>query len=257
MESSLFSSLKAAWRRVWQRSPSPSSIDPMAVERLVGTHIQDLALFEQALRHRSLFRGQPESHLDSNERLEFLGDAVLGFVVAEHLYAHFPEKTEGFLTRLRAKLVNGRHLARCAQKVGLDQLVLISDNMEQANGRANQTILADAYEAMIGALYLDQGMEAARLFIHRTLLAPEDLTKLAHRHDNYKSLLLEYAQARSWAQPRYRVVEEVGPSHAKVFTVEVLVNDKSYGQGQAGSKKQAEQRAAHEALLQLDAIAQG
>ncbi len=232
----------------------PSPIDQVAVERLVGVRVQDLSLFEQALRHRSLFRGQPDSHLDSNERLEFLGDAVLGVVVAEHLYTQFPEKTEGFLTRLRAKLVNGRHLAQCARKVGLGDLVLISDNMEQSNGRANQTILADAFEAMIGALYMDQGMTAARLFIHRTLFDPEDLTQLARRHDNYKSLLLEFAQARSWAQPRYRVVDEDGPSHAKVFTVEVVVNDESYGQGQAGSKKQAEQRAAREALQQLDAI---
>ncbi len=114
--------------------------------------IRDLALYEQALRHRSLLRGELRSHLYSNERLEFLGDAVLGFVVAEHLYRHFPEETEGFLTQLRAKLVNGLALADYAESISLGAFILMSENMVQTEGRQNQTILADAFVAVIGAL---------------------------------------------------------------------------------------------------------
>ena len=222
-----------------------------AVERLVGMPIRDLALYEQALRHRSLLRGEARSHLYSNERLEFLGDSVLGFVVAEHLYRHFPEETEGFLTQLRAKLVNGLALADFALSINLGAFILMSQNMVQTEGRQNPTILADAFEAVIGALYLDRGMGAARRFIHRTMLDDADLHDLAAQRDNFKSLLLEYVQAEAWPQPQYRVVIEEGPSHDRTFTVEVLVNGMAYGQGEAGSKKSAEQKAAREALERL------
>ena len=213
--------------------------------------VGDLALYEQALRHRSLLRGQPRSHLYSNERLEFLGDAVLGFVVADYLYRHFPDETEGFLTRLRAKLVNGQALARYAEMIDLGDIILMSENMVQTEGRQNQTILADAFEAVIGALYLDRGMSAARRFIHHTMLDHADLNTLAAQRDNFKSLLLEYVQAEGWPQPQYRVVTEEGPSHDRTFTVEVFVNDTAYGQGRASSKKSAEQKAAREALDRL------
>lgn len=207
-----------------------------------------MALYERAMRHRSLLRGDLLSSSKSNERLEFLGDAVLGFITAEHLFEKFPEKDEGFLTRLRAKLVNGKALAVCAEAINLGDLILMSKNMAQEQGRQNRTILADAFEALIGAIYLDQGLDSARLFIERTMLERVDLLALAQQYDNFKSLLLEYAQARSWAQPVYRVVSEEGPSHAKVFTVDVILKDEPFGRGQGGSKKLAEQRAAREAL---------
>lgn len=203
------------------------------------------------MMHRSLLRGEAPQDLKSNERLEFLGDAVLGFITAEHLFAHFPEKDEGFLTRLRAKLVNGKALAECAQRINLGDLILMSKNMAQEHGRQNSTILADALEALIGAIYLDQGLEKARVFIHRTMLEKVDLIQLAHKYDNYKSLLLEYAQARGWSQPQYKVVTEQGPSHAKVFTVDAILRGEPHGRGQGGSKKLAEQRAAKEALFRL------
>lgn len=222
-----------------------------AVERLVGMPVDALSLYEQALMHRSLLRGQSDSYLLSNERLEFLGDAVLGFVVAEHLYHQFPDKDEGFLTRLRAKLVSGQALARYALRLDVGALVLLSENMVQAGGRQNPTILADAFEAIIGALYLDLGEAAARLFIREKVLNEIDLEALAEQRDNYKSLLLEYAQAQGWPQPQYRVAQEEGPSHDKMFTVEVIVRDQPYGQGHAGSKKKAEQEAAGEALKRL------
>lgn len=213
--------------------------------------IGDVHLYEQALLHRSVLRGEPDSHLLSNERLEFLGDAVLGFVTAEHLFHEFPEYDEGFLTRLRAKIVNGQALADFATALGMGPLILLSDNMDQSGGRENPTILADAFEALIGALYLDLGEEAARIFIKEKILEELDLEDLAHQRDNYKSLLLEHVQALGWSQPQYRVMHEEGPSHEKTFTVEVILNDRSYGQGQARSKKKAEQAAAGEAIDRL------
>lgn len=213
--------------------------------------VKDLVLYEQALRHRSQLRGRPQSHLYSNERLEFLGDAVLGFVVAEHLYQSFPDKAEGFMTRLRAKLVNGQVLASYAEEIDLGALILMSDNMAQTAGRQNQTILADAFEAFIGALYLDLGIDAVRQFIHQTMLDEADLDDLAEKRDNFKSLLLEYVQGLGWPQPRYRILIEEGPSHNRRFTVEVILQDTPYGKGRARSKKSAEQKAAREALERL------
>ena len=223
------------------------------METLVGFRVGDMALYERAMRHRSLLRGEPDSGSKSNERLEFLGDAVLGFITAEHLFEQFPDKDEGFLTRLRAKLVNGKALAVCAEDINLGSMILMSKNMVQEQGRQNRTILADAFEALIGAIYLDQGLGAARQFIERTMLEKVNLLELAQQYDNFKSLLLEYAQARSWAQPIYRVVSEEGPSHAKIFSVDVILKGEPHGRGQGGSKKLAEQRAAREALKVLRA----
>lgn len=233
------------------RAEAPARVSRATVEGLVGQPVGALALYELALTHRSLLRGVPNSHLASNERLEFLGDAVLGFVTAEHLYTLFPGEDEGFLTRLRAKVVNGPALAASAQRLGLGAHVLISDNMEQGGGRTNETILADALEALIGALYLDQGLVAARTFIHRAMLDTLDLRALSAQHDNYKSALLEHAQGLGWPQPEYRLVAEEGPSHDKTFTVEAWVNGRALGSGTAASKKKAEQQAAQEALHRL------
>ncbi len=218
------------------------------IARITGTRVRDVRLFEHALVHRSLLRERPDEQLASNERLEFLGDAVLGLAVAEYLYAAFPNRDEGFLTRMRAKLVNGTALAGFAQAVGLAPLVRISDNMERTGGRENQTILADAFEAVLGAVYLDAGLEAARGFILRTLESNVDLEELAERKENYKSLLLEYAQAQGWSQPTYRVVWDRGPSHEKEFCVEVWMNDRPFEHGVAKNKKAAEQLAAQRTL---------
>jgi ribonuclease-3 len=221
------------------------------IERLVGRSVNDPALFEQALTHRSRFRGRADTHLATNERLEFLGDALLGFVMAEVLYERFPDKNEGYLTRLRAKLVSRKALARYARRIDLGPHLLMSDNAEQSEGRDNPNILSDAYEALIGALYLDQGMAAAQQFIHASALDPIDLTAVAAQNENYKSQLLEYAQARGRAQPTYRVAHAEGPSHDRTFTVEALLDGTAYGKGTAGSKKKAEQLAAAEALNAL------
>jgi len=242
----LFSKLRAFFRHRSQAAVARSEVEERA-----GMRVKNMALYEQALRHRSRLRGRPQSHLYSNERLEFLGDAVLGFVIAEHLYQHFPDKAEGFMTRLRAKLVNGQALAEYAESIDLGALILMSENMAQTDGRQNQTILADAFEAFIGALYLDLGIDAVRQFIYETMLDEADLDDLAEKRDNFKSLLLEYVQSLGWPQPRYRILAEEGPSHNRRFTVEVVVHEVPYGQGRARSKKRAEQKAAREALQRL------
>ncbi|MEL6614577.1 MAG: ribonuclease III [Bacteroidota bacterium] len=230
-----------------------AGVSRLEVERLVGGPVGDLSLYEHALRHRSIFRGQSTDGTESNERLEFLGDAVLGAVVAERLYRRFPEKDEGFLTRTRANLVNGKTLASFAEAIGLAPLVLLSENMEASGGRTNATILADAFEAIVGAVYMDQGFAAARAFVNSVLAKCVDLDAAAEQRTNYKSQLLEFVQARALGQPSYAVVAEEGPSHDRRFTVEALVGEVSRGQGTARSKKQAEQRAAREALGALRA----
>lgn len=221
------------------------------IERLIGMPVGDLELYEHALRHRSIFRGQPTDGTESNERLEFLGDAVLGAAVAERLYRRFPDRDEGFLTRTRANLVNGKTLARFAEALGLHELVLLSENMEASGGRQTPTILADAFEAVVGAVYLDQGFGEARAFVNRVLEKCVDLDAAAEQRTNFKSQLLEYVQARAMGQPTYEVVAEEGPSHDRTFTVEAYVDGTPFGRGRAGSKKQAEQRAAREALTAL------
>jgi len=218
------------------------------IERLVGQPIGDLTLYRRALTHRSLLRGDPDQHLRSNERLEFLGDALIDLVVSEALYDRFPEEDEGHLTRLRAKLVSGPALAQYARRMDLGRHLLMSKNAEQGQGRNNPNILADAFEALAGAVYLDRGYSAAIQFVHDHALDPFDLKDVAARDQNYKSQLLERMQAEGRPQPTYRVVHEEGPSHEKTFTVEAMVGKTAYARGTAGNKQEAEQEAARRTL---------
>jgi ribonuclease-3 len=171
---------------------------------------------------------------------------------AEFLFERFPEKNEGFLTRVRAKIVNKKALTQYAGKVGLQHLIEMSEDMDRAGGRLNPSLLANAYEALIGAIYLDHGYAAARGFVLRTLQETFNLDELAHRRENFKSLLLEYAQARGWPQPQYQVLSEEGPGHRRVFAVEVLIGSEAHGRGRGRSKKSAEQSAARAALRSLE-----
>lgn len=214
--------------------------------------VRSIELYEQALRHRSSLSDiAGKEHATSNERLEFLGDAVLDFVTAEHLYHYFPDEDEGFLTRLRARIVSGQALAEFASELGLGDIILMSAAAGRSGGRDSATILADALEAVIAALYLDLGEQAVHTFIRTRMFAQLDLDNLAQIRDNYKSLLLEHAQSLGWSQPRYRVVREEGPPHEKMFTIDVFVHGEPYGRGQAHSKKRAEQKAAEQALDRL------
>ena len=221
------------------------------IEALVGMPIGDLDLYEHALRHRSLFRGVATDGTESNERLEFLGDAVLGAVVAEIMYTRFADRAEGLLTRTRATIVNGKALAGYAEAIGLGSLILMSENMDSSEGRSNQTILADAFEAIVGAVYLDLGFSAARRFVCAVLDQCVSLEEAAADKSNHKSRLLEYVQGLGLEQPVYEMLSEEGPSHDRTFTVAAVVQGERLGEGVDRSKKGAEQKAAEAALRTL------
>ncbi len=206
-------------------------------------------LVEQALTHRSVLA---EGATQSNERLEFLGDAVLGLIVTEELFHLFPNHTEGDLSRARALVVSRRTLAQVAKQLGVDQVLRLSAGEEAQGGRQRSSILADAVEALIAAVYLQAGMEEARRFVLRILgdfiqRAPE----ASHAHD-YKSRLQEKTHALLHKTPEYEVVSATGADHDKTFCVQVRLNDMVLGTGSGKSKKEAEQAAAREALARLE-----
>jgi ribonuclease-3 len=212
-------------------------------------------LFLQALLHRSYLQFL-EEQWNSNERLEFLGDAILNFVVAEHLFVIYPEMEEGELTKLRSRLVNRKILAQRAKDLHLSDYMLLSSSAAQSIDNGSESIIADAVESVIGAIYLDGGLEASQKFIYTTLLKNTKVFNSAMTDDNYKSTLLEYAQAHSLGIPRYSVIHEEGPEHDRRFTIEVFIGTQSYGSGFGRSKKEAEQSAAAQALehIQLNPI---
>ena len=203
-------------------------------------------ILRQALSHKS-FVGE-NCQLCSNERLEFLGDSVLGMVVSEHLYARFTEKREGELAKAKAVAVSEPILAEAAKKIGISEALFVSIGEESSGGRQRSSILADAFEAIIAAVYLSRGLEAAREMILKSL-GPilEDVEREEH-HRNFKSVLQELSQNLYKKAPKYVVVSESGADHDKTFVIEVRLDGKALGRGTGKSKKQAEQAAAFEAL---------
>lgn len=220
------------------------------LEKLLGVDIHQPYLYEEALTHRSYLQVKNDPAIQSNERLEFLGDAILGMVVAEYLFHHHEDVAEGELTKMRSWLVNKRSLALCARKLSLNRYMLMSYSAANALARGNDSVLADAIEALIAAVYLDRGFDEARRFIEERLL-PLMLEEQVMHDTNFKSLLLEHVQARGYPAPRYQVIEESGPDHEKQFTVAVYVGSTSAGIGSGRSKKEAEQNAARQALESL------
>ncbi len=217
------------------------------LEQLAGISIKDKSQFIQALMHRSFLEQNTEFKF-SNERLEFLGDSVLSLVVAEYLFDAFPEKDEGFLTKIRAKLVNRLTLAEAAEKIKLQDFLLISKNLSHTFLNGSQTVLCDALEAFIGAIYLEGGLEASSKFIYKTIIAPNIKEGVYLIDENYKSQLLEYAQANHMEIPTYIVVREEGPQHNRIFTIKVTIGREEFGVGKGRNKKSAEQNAAHAAM---------
>ena len=196
-----------------------------------------------------------EEPRESNERLEFLGDSVLGLVCSEWLYRIRPDEHEGLLTKTKSLLVSKAILSRRALAMGLGRFVLLSHSEVESGGRQRLSILADAFEAVIGAIYLDQGLEAARQFIQTWLLNEAGEIAADKRHTNYKSLLQEYVQSTFHTHPVYRIRHEHGPDHLKQFTVEVMVGSRTLGDGRGRNKKEAEQSAARNALERVAAEA--
>lgn len=231
-------------------------IIPMAeFQRALGYTIVRPELFHEALSHRSYAQTPMGAGSVSNERLEFLGDAILNLLVAEFLFGAHKMAPEGELTKVRARLVNGKALAQYAKKLGLEEYLLMSPQTDQLSGRGLETILSDAYEAVVGAIYLDGGFEAARAFVHRTAIKAFTSGTIGTLDENYKSMLLEHAQADGLGVPRYLTVGELGPDHDRTFTVEVQLGRLPYGQGSGKNKKDAEQEAAKATLKSLGVIA--
>jgi len=225
--------------------------DAARLSDVIGYRFVNKALLIQALKHRSYLPFSNERRVDSNERLELLGDAVLGLVVTEHLFRLYPKKEEGDLTALKSLMVSRKILASSARQIGLGDFVLLSQAEERSGGRNRPSILADVFEALTGAIYLDGGLASARSFVQKHLLSRMDDIVHQEQHRNYKSLLLEYAQGRNLGAPIYVVTAEQGPDHDKTFTVEVRIQDQAVGKGMGNSKKKAEQQAAKSALEKL------
>ncbi len=220
------------------------------LEKTLGVKIQDRNLFLKALTHRSFVDEEPD--LDkSNERLEFLGDAVLGLVVADFLFKKFPDKEEGFLTKIRSRFVYKDALAETSERLGLEELILYKRKFIGNSLEGKRTIIADALEAIIGAIYLDQNLETAKGFIFREIIKPNLDSGKFKVDKNYKGKLLELSHQLKMEVPVYKVIEEKGPEHDKLFVVEVLMNNLVYGVGRGKSKKSAEQEAAKEALKKI------
>ncbi|MFM7231876.1 MAG: ribonuclease III [bacterium] len=213
---------------------------------------RDLALLKLALTHRSYLSVTGMGPRESNERLEFLGDSVLGLVTSEFLYRRHPDEHEGHLTKVKSLLVSKAILSRRALRMGLGRFVLMSHSEVESGGRQRLSILADAFESVLGAIYLDQGFEAARTFIHKHLLSESDAISSDKRHTNYKSHLQEYVQTTFRTHPSYRIRSEVGPDHSKYFMVEVMVGRRTLGEGRGHNKKEAEQAAARDALEKVE-----
>lgn len=220
------------------------------IEKIIGDTISNKNIYVEALIHRS-FLEENEQYNFSNERLEFLGDSVLNLVIGEYLFNKFPNEEEGFLTKVRAKMVNRNALSLVAEKLNMGELLIISSSVPKSITHNSKSMLSDALEALIGAIYLDKGLETCQTFIQKNILEPA-LKNGEHLVDeNYKSQLLEYAQAKKLAIPVYQIISEEGPHHDKTFTAEVLIEGKVLGEGKGKSKKEAEQNAARVALKRI------
>lgn len=224
-----------------------------ALQRKLGITFGDQRLLQSAFIHRSFFHEHPEllPGLTSNERLEFLGDAVLNFLTADWLFQRYPERTEGELTALRAALVKTSTLARLAAGLGLGEYVRISKGEDTPAARNRPPLLADMFEALLGAIFLDQGLETARRFVTPYLEQEMEAIQAGRAEIDYRTRLQERAQAIFNQTPVYRTVSASGPEHRLEFTIEVLVGDQALGTGKGPSKQAAAQRAARMALEQL------
>ncbi len=230
-----------------------SRVDWNQLESVLRYSVRNKDYFVSALVHRSFIPIAHVEELESNERLEFLGDSILNFVVAEYLYMQYPEKEEGELTILRARLVNRKALAFCAKEIDLKKFLLTHTNSAGVQEKGFDTILADAYEAIIAALYQDGGMDSAKQFILARLKSALANGYLNVSDQNFKSELLELSQAKGKGIPRYQTLKEEGPDHDRTFTIQVLVGNDPLGTGIGKNKKEAEQAAAEIAIQKLQA----
>jgi ribonuclease-3 len=209
--------------------------------------IKNKKLLQEAVTHRS-FLNESKEKIESNERLEFLGDSVLSLVVSTYLFIKYPDFNEGKLTNLRSLLVNTKMLADLSRELNLGEKLRLSKGEEESGGRANQSILADTFEAILGAIYMDRGLAEVEKFIGSTVFPRAEQFIEKNLLKDPKSLLQESVQAKKQNSPLYKVLEEDGPAHARKFTVGVYVEDKLLGKGEGKSKQEAEEHAAEAAL---------
>jgi ribonuclease-3 len=217
----------------------------------LGLSFDNLGLLTEALTHRSYLNENRTTSGNHNERLEFLGDAVLELIVTHFLFVRFPHKPEGDLTAYRAALVNTYSLAETAEALGVNDMLLLSKGEKKDTGRARQIILANAFEAILGSIYLDQGYEAADAFVNRTLTPKIDSVLKNRTWQDAKSQFQEVAQEKESVTPTYKTLSESGPDHDKQFTVGVFLADRKVAEGGGKSKQEAEQAAATAALDKL------
>jgi len=248
------------WRRFFsslgklvgvKESSEQSEIDFRKLEDVLRYSIKNKNLFREALSHRSYLQVSGDKYNVTNERLEFLGDSVLNLVIGEFLFRNLPDAEEGELTKLRARLVNRKALSIIANDLHLSDFLLMSPNAQQLSERGRETVLSDAFEAIIGAIYLDSSFQEAKKFIEQQMLSAIERKLIKLKDENYKSQLLEQSQSVGLGIPRYVTIDETGPDHDRTFTVEVFLGKNSYGIGIGKNKKDAEQAAAEQALKNL------
>lgn len=226
--------------------------DLESIQQALGHRFRDLDLLRRALTHPSYVNEHPEDGVGDNQRLEFLGDAVLDFVTGAWVYRHYADFDEGRMTRLRAALVRAETLAQLARQVRVGEAMRLGHGEEEAGGRERDANLGDAFESVVGALYLDGGMAVVENFVEPLIEPVAEATLATAADQDAKSRLQEWSQAESGITPRYRIVTEQGPDHAKTFVAEVLLGKRVVGQGEGHSKQAAEQSAAQAAWERLE-----
>jgi len=228
--------------------------NPKKIEKGVGVVFNDKNILKRAFTHRSYLNEKPEEKLSSNERLEFLGDSILEFWVSKVIFNQFPDYPEGLLTNFRSQVVYTLSLAKIAQKLSLGQFLLLSVGEEKEGGRKNQGLLADTFEALVGAIFQDQGLEKTEKFLEKNVLPRIKAVAKKKTLKDFKSRLQELAQERHQVTPEYRLIKSQGPDHNRIFFVDVFVANKKIAQGQGPSKQKAQQQAAQKALKKLKSL---
>lgn len=222
--------------------------DLKELEKKLNISFKNKSLLKNAFIHRSYLNEHPEERSGNNERLEFLGDSVLSFVVSEYLYERFPSHPEGDLTNFRASIVNAKTLAKVADELGLGEYLFLSRGEESTGGRSRTYLLANTFEALLGAIYLDQGAEIARKYVQKYLLPSLEEIISKQLYKDYKSLFQETTQEKRGITPVYKVLQEEGPDHEKEFTTGVYLGSELISKGSGRSKQEAEQEAAKSAI---------
>ena len=227
--------------------------NPKKIEEAIGVVFNKKTILKTAFTHRSYLNEKQTEKLSSNERLEFLGDAILEFWVSKTIFKQFPQLPEGLLTNFRSQVVYTQSLASIAQDLNLGSYLLLSVGEEKERGRENRTLLANTFEALVGAIFQDQGLEKVENFLERTILPRIRAVAKKKTLKDYKSRLQEWAQEYNQFTPEYRLLKTEGPDHNRTFYTGVFIKNKKIAQGQGSSKQRAEQQTAKEALKKLTA----